>query len=188
MYHSMLQPRKYTLLFLLFFFFSWTSYLSAAMKDDMVVEKTMTVFSQIPGLTSQQLQTSRKAFQKMHYNSQRAVRKMSLLPGANFILSKKSWALLEQKQISFEQLLAFEAWTDLPGATMPMALQTLSVIRKLRREAVKTFKAALGLQGLHADLALQMISRINALKDANKLAAHGLFSVQGMGFKQAWAS
>jgi hypothetical protein len=187
MYSSQRTAFAVSLTFCLFFSFSLPLGTLAARREsgDIVLEKTMADFSTIPGLTRQELEYGRKSFRKMNYNSHRITRKISVLPGANFAMCKQVWDALENDRISYDQILAFEQWTELSGATMPLAIQVLAAIKSLNREGVKTFRPFLGIGRLHADDALLVIPRINAMESANKLAARKMFGVKRIGVRQA---
>jgi hypothetical protein len=153
--------------------------------DDVIVQNTVTVFFKIPGLTPHEREQGKRMIQRMDYNSQRIIRKISQLPGANFVLSQQAWEVLQQKDLAFEQVLAFEQWAALRGATMPKALEVLSAIKAMNREQLRTFRASLAMRGMQADLALRLIAVLRNLDEANILAVRGLFSVRGMDAKEA---
>ncbi|MCI5121250.1 MAG: hypothetical protein D3908_08690, partial [Candidatus Electrothrix sp. AUS4] len=88
------QPKKiriftlhFTLFITLFFsfpFFSKNIQPVQAASSDVVVKKTMTSFSKIPGLTEDELEYGRQVIEQINYNSQRITRQISILPGASF--------------------------------------------------------------------------------------------------------
>ena len=171
---------------LLFLFLLNSSSLAAEQaSDDVIVQNTVTVFSQIPGLSPQEREQGRRMIQGMDYNSQRIIRKISQLPEANFVLSQQAWEVLQQKDLSFEQVLAFEQWASLRGATMPKALEVLASLKAMHREALRTFRASLTMRGMQADAALRLVAVLRDLDEANILAVRGLFSVRGMDAKEA---
>ncbi|XOF34828.1 MAG: hypothetical protein ACL93V_05945 [Candidatus Electrothrix sp. YB6] len=158
---------------------------AAAESKDVVVEKTMANFSQIPGLTREELDYGRKVIEKLDYNSQRITRKISLLPGVNFDLCRQVWDALVQEGTSYEQILAFEEWTKLQGATMPLAVQVLAEIRNLRRDDVKSLRAFLKIRRQSADTVLSLFPRLKELDSPNNMAARKMFAVRGMTVQQA---
>ncbi|MDU9048805.1 MAG: hypothetical protein Q3M30_08125 [Candidatus Electrothrix sp. Rat3] len=145
----------------------------------------MTSFSKIPGLTKRELEYGRQIIQQMNYNSQRITRQISLLPGANFDQCKAIWDKLESKNASFDQILAFEEWVKLPGATMPLAVQILATIRDLTREEVKCLRAFLGISKQRADAILSLIPPIVAMEPSGNFAARKMFAVRGITTEQA---
>ena len=148
--------------------------------NDIVVQNTYAAFAKIPGLTAQELDYGKKLIKGMDYNAQRVVRRFSVLPGASFNLCGPVLADLAENKISFEQLLAFEQWTALPGATMPQAAALLPGLRAMRREALKTFRACVSMIGIDASLALRLIPQLNAMNDDSSLTARQLFAIRGM--------
>ena len=152
---------------------------------DIVAKKTMMSFSRILGLTERELEYGRQVIEQMNYNSQRITRQISLLPGANFAQCKEIWEELESKNASYDQILAFEEWTKLPGATMPLAVQVLKTIRDLTREEVKCLRAFLGISRQRADAILSLIPPIVEMKPSGNFAARKLFAVRGITVEQA---
>ncbi|MCI5210456.1 MAG: hypothetical protein D3910_17085, partial [Candidatus Electrothrix sp. ATG2] len=153
--------------------------------SEIVVKKTMTSFSKIPGLTDRELEYGRQVIEQMDYNSQRITRQISLLPGANFDQCKVIWDELEHNNASYNQILAFEEWTKLPRATMPLAVQALQTIRDLTREEVKCLRAFLGIRRQEADAFLSLIPQIVAMEPSGNFAARKMFTVRGMTVDQA---
>lgn len=145
-----------------------------------VVEKTMTSFSQIPGLTEQELEYGRQVIEQMNYNSQRITRRISVLPGANFTQCRDIWRELKGKSASYNQILAFEEWTRLPGATMSLAVQVLRTIKGLTREEVKCLRAFLKVSDQQADAILALVPQIVPMKPSGNFAARKMFAVQGL--------
>ncbi len=147
---------------------------------DVVLHNTLTAFAQIPNLMPQELEYGRNAIKGLDYNAQRAVRRFSLLPGANFTQVRLLLADLAQHRISFEQLLAFEQWSQLNGATMPQAAEALPALRAVSREGLKTFRACISMNGMNAGLALRLLPQLNTISDDSSLAVRRLFAVRGM--------
>ncbi|RUM79705.1 MAG: hypothetical protein DSZ14_03325, partial [Candidatus Thioglobus sp.] len=72
--------------------------------------------------------------------------------------------------LSYEQMLAFEQWADLHGATMELAITALPEIKSLNYEAGKSFRAYLGITGIKPNFALKSIPLLTSLEDANNKA------------------
>ncbi|WP_420209311.1 hypothetical protein [Candidatus Electronema sp. JC] len=151
---------------------------------DAVLRNTLAAFARIPNLTPQELEYGRSALKNLDYNAQRAARRFSLLPGASFAQSRPLLADLAQHRLSFEQLLAFEEWSQLNGATMQQAAEALPALRAVSREGLKTFRACISMNGMSAALALQLLPQLNAISDDSSLAVRRLFAVRGMEVRQ----
>lgn len=151
---------------------------------DAVLHNTLAAFAQIPNLTPQELEYGRNAIKGLDYNAQRAVRRLSLLAGASFGQGRLLLADLAQHRLSFEQLLAFEEWSQLSGATMQQAAAALPALRAARREGLKTFRACISMNGMNAGLALSLLPQLNAMSDDSSVAVRRLFAVRGMEVKQ----
>ncbi|CAK8717399.1 MAG: hypothetical protein CDV28_10164 [Candidatus Electronema aureum] len=156
--------------------------------NDVVLQNTFAAFARISGLMPQELAYGSNVIKGLDYNAQRAVRRFSLLPGANFAQSRVLLTDLAQNKISFEQLLAFEQWSALSGATMPQAAHVLPGLRAMRREALKTFRACISMSGMNSGLALQLIPQLNTMNDDSSLTARQLFAIQGMDVHRGLAS
>ncbi|MCI5130981.1 MAG: hypothetical protein D3904_05520, partial [Candidatus Electrothrix sp. EH2] len=145
-----------------------------------MVEKTMTSFSQIPGLTEQELEYGRQVIEQMDYNSQRITRRISMLPGANFTQCRDIWRELKGENVSYNKILAFEEWTRLPGAGMSLAVQVLRTIKGLTREEVKCLRAFLKVSDQRADAILALVPKIVPMKASGNFAARKMFTIRGL--------
>ena len=157
----------------------------AAASRDVSFRRTVEAFVEVPCLTSDELAYGKQVLRGLDYNSKRAVRQLSLLPGTDFESSKKAWGLLLSLHLSYEQLLIFEDWADLEGATMEQALQLLPKIKTMRYEAGKSFRAYIKLPNIRPSFALRVIPILTTLDDAKNKAAEGLFSIEDMEAKGA---
>ena len=147
--------------------------------------RTVEAFIQIPCMSCEQVEYGKEIIRGLDYNSQRIFRKMSLLPGANFALSKKAWDSLLRLHLSFEQMLTFEEWADLHGTTMELSIRALPEIKSLNYEAGKSFRAYLEISGIKPNFALKTIPLLTSLTDANNRAIQGFFSVGDMDAEKA---
>ena len=143
-------------------------------------KNTVEAFVQIPCMTCEQVDYGKQVIRGLDYNSQRIFRKMSLLKGASFAMSQRAWDALIRLHLSYEQMLAFENWADLHGATMELAITALPEIKSLNYEAGKSFRAYLGISGIKPNFALKSIPLLTSLEDANNKAVQGFFSVGDM--------
>lgn len=158
---------------------------AASLTGDATWKNTVEAFVQIPCLNSQQEAYGKEILRGLNYNSQRIFRKMSLLPGANFTLSKRAWDDLIRLQLTYEQMLAFEEWADLPGTTMEMSIESLPEILRLDYDAGKAFRAYISVSGIKPSLALKTIPLLTNLEDANNRAAQQFFLIGDMDAREA---
>ncbi len=180
--------RSVSVLFLLFFchiVIPLSAQTASTASNKIVVQKTMASFSQIPSLTAQELEYGRQIIEEMNYNSQRITRRISLLPGANFAQCEEIWHALENKKVSYDQILAFDEWTRLPDVTMPLAVEVLKAIRDLTREEVKCLRTFLTIADQRADAILLLIPRIVAMEPSGNFAARKMFKVRELTVDQA---
>ena len=117
-------------------------------------KNTVEAFVRIPCMTCDQVDYGKQVIRGLDYNSQRIFRKMSLLKDANFASSQRAWDALVRLHLSYEQMLAFEDWADLHGATMKIGLTALPAIKSLNYEAGKSFRAYLKISGIKPYFAL----------------------------------
>jgi len=148
-------------------------------------KKTVEAFIRIPCMSCEQVEYGKNVIRGLDYNSQRIFRKMSLLPGADFTLSKQAWAALFRLHLSFEQMRAFEEWTDLHGTSMKLAIDAVPEIKTLDYEAGKSFRAYLAISGMRPNFALKSIPLLTSLPDANNRAVQGFFSIGNMDPQEA---
>ncbi len=175
------QHRKYFVPFflLLLLFFALPAAMATGSHEliDASARKTFRIYRTIPCLTYKQLEYGRDIIQGLEYNSQRIFRKLCLLPGINFSTCNQAWELLLATRLSYEQVLAFEQWSDLPGVDLTLALQALPQIQQLSYEAGRAFRAYLALPDISPRNALRTIPLLNGLKGVNKRAVQGLMTI-----------
>ncbi len=140
--------------------------------------KTLALYGSIPCLTRDQFDYGREIIRGLDYNSQRIFRKICLLPGITFATSMQSWRVLLKTHLSFEQVLAFEEWSDLDGVDLPLALQALPQLADLSYETGRAFRSYLELPDISPRHSLKTIPLLNGLKDVNKRAVQGLITIQ----------
>jgi len=153
--------------------------------DDTSLQRTFELFQDVPSLTGDQLAFGREVITGLNYNSMRAFRKMCVMPGIDFKKSKQAWASLIELDLSYEQILAFEKWSELEGVTANLALSALPEIKSLDYEAGKSFRRYCSLPKITPDHALKTIPLLTRLDDAQNRAIQALFAIQGARAEQA---
>jgi hypothetical protein len=147
---------------------------------DASARKTFRVYRTLPCLTRAQLDYGRDIIRGLEYNDQRIFRRFCRMDGFDFSLSKKTWQALLATTLSYEQVLAFEQWSELKEVTPQLAIQALSEIEQLSYEASRAFRAYLELDDISPRHALRTIPLLNGLKSVNKRAVQGLLTIQDM--------
>ena len=147
--------------------------------------KTVEAFIQIPCMNCDQVDYGKEIIRGLDYNSQRIFRKMSLMEGATFKGSARAWEDLIRLHLSYEQMLTFEDWADLGGASMELAISALPEIKSLNYEAGKSFRAYLALEGIKPNFALKTIPLLTRFDDANNRAVQSFFAVGNMNAQEA---
>ena len=147
---------------------------------DASARKTFRVYRALPCLTRPQLDYGRDIIRGLEYNDQRIFRRFCRLDEFNFSLCKKTWKALLATHLSYEQVLAFEQWSELKQVTPQLAIQALSEIEQLSYEASRAFRSYLDLADISPANALRTIPLLNGLKSVNKRAVQGLLTIQDM--------
>ncbi len=148
--------------------------------DEVSARQTLSLYQNIPGLTSQQKEYGTTAIRKMHYNSQRILRKLCVLPGMNFEHARGVIELLGRERLNFEQVQAFEALANLGTLDINQGLAGLNATKSMDYDSCRSFRSFLGVQGVSAAQALGTISQLSNMDSANNRAAQAFFAVKGM--------
>lgn len=143
-------------------------------------QQTISIFQNVPGLTSQQLEYGRAAIPKLHYNAQRILRKICELDGVTFEHAKQTIDLLSRERFTFEQVQTFEAFASLDTVDVKLGMDSLATVKSMGFQAGRAFRSYVSMPGVTANVALPMISTLNNLDDANNRAAQALFAIRGM--------
>ena len=143
-------------------------------------QQTISIFQNIPGLTSQQLEYGRTAIPKLHYNAQRILRKICELDGVTFEHAKQTIDLLSRERFTFEQVQTFEAFASLDTVDVKLGMSSLATVKSMGFQAGRAFRSYVVMPGVTANVAMPMISTLNNLDDANNRAAQAFFAIKGM--------
>ena len=147
--------------------------------------KTYELYKDVPCLSEDELEYGREIITGLSYNSKRIFRQMCQMPGIDFENSKKAWESLLSLQLSYEQVLSFELWSELGGVTIELALTALPEIQSLSYEAGKSFRRYCSLPRITPDHALKTIPLLNRLDDAQNQAVQRLFAIEDINAEQA---
>ncbi|MBM9536809.1 hypothetical protein [Desulfobulbus alkaliphilus] len=145
--------------------------------DEFSRQQTISLYEQIPGLTRDQVAYGHTAIRAMHYNAQRIFRKICAMEGVTFQQAREAAELLTQERFTFEQVLAFEALSDLGPLPIDLGLTGLAAVQTLRFETSRSFRAYLGVQGVAPAQAITVIAQLNGLSDAHNRAAQALYAI-----------
>jgi len=147
--------------------------------------KTYELYKDVPCLSEDELEYGREIITGLSYNSKRIFRQMCQMPGIDFENSKKAWESLFSLQLSYEQVLSFELWSEMGGITIELALTALPEIRSLSYEAGKSFRRYCSLPRITPSHALKTIPLLNRLDDAQNRAVQRLFAIEDINAEQA---
>jgi hypothetical protein len=143
-------------------------------------QRTYELYQAIPCLTPEELEFGAQVILGLDYNSKRVFRRMCRMEGIDFDKSKAAWSTLLTLQLSYEQVLCFEAWSEIGGMDIDLALSALPDIKSLTYEAGRSFRQYCALPGISPAHALKTIPLLNRLNDAQNQAAQGLLAIRGI--------
>ena len=148
-------------------------------------QKTMEQYRDVPCLTEEELQYGSEVIAGLGYNSSRAFRRLCQMEGINFSKSIEAWSWLISQNLSYEQLLAFEDWSDLSTIDIDLGLKALTAISSLSYEAGIAFRNYCKLPRVTPEHALQAVSLLSRLNDAQSRALSQMLSLTGISAEQA---
>lgn len=148
--------------------------------DNVSTRKTMEIYRQSLCLTEDQMDFGCEVIRGLSYNDQRIFRRICRLPGIDFAAGRRAWEVLLQLNLSYEQVLAFEEWSDLGKIDITLALQALPEISTLSYESGRAFRSYLLLPGISPRYSLKTIPLLNGLGDVNNRAVQGFMSIKDM--------
>lgn len=153
--------------------------------DEVSWRQTISLYEKIPGLSDTQREYGHTAIRSMHYNSQRIFRKICAMPGVTFQQAKEAAELLNRERFTFEQVLAFEALSDLGPLDIELGLAGLAAVQTLSFESGRSFRAYLGVEGVAPGQAINTIPQLNGLSDAHNRAAQAFYAIHDLRVREA---
>ncbi|MBM9614351.1 hypothetical protein JWJ90_08615 [Desulfobulbus rhabdoformis] len=149
------------------------------------VQQTVGLYQKIPGLTSQQKALGATAIARLNYNGQRILRKICTVPGVDFDHASLMIERLQHERFTFEQVLTFEALTELAGMNIEQATASLTTVKQLSFDTGRAFRALLGVQGITLHQAMALIPTLNSMPSDHVRAARALFQIGDLRINQA---
>ena len=150
-------------------------------QDDASWKRTFELYRDVPGLTQQEIDFGAEAILGLDYNAKRVFRRMCLMEGIDFDKSREAWSALISHVLSYEQVLCFEAWSEISGIDIDLAIAALPQIQSLTYEAGKSFRQYCTLPRISPKHALNTIPLLIRLDDSRNRAVQGLLAVEGIG-------
>ncbi len=147
---------------------------------DTAWQQTVEEFRQVPCLTIDQIDFGKSAIRALDYNAMRVFRAFCLAPGIDFQQSRRALNELLRLRLTYEQVLAFEAWSGFAEVDVEKSFATLKAVTTLNYESSRAFVSFCELEGVSAALAFHTIPLLAKFPDAKILAARALFEVSGM--------
>lgn len=141
-------------------------------------QRTYELYREIPHLTPDELDFGAQVILGLDYNSKRVFRQMCRMRGIDFSKSREAWSALAPLGLSYEQVLCFEAWSEIGGIEIDLAISALPEIKSLTYEAGKSFRQYCTLPGISPNHALKTIPLLNRLDDSQNQAVQGLLAVR----------
>lgn len=138
---------------------------------------TIKIYKNVPCLSEDEYNYGKDVIKGLDYNSSRIFRKLCEFPDISFSKSKTAWSALLRYRLSYEQVLIFETWGNLPDVDIDVALTALPVIQSLSYETGKSFQRYCLIPKISAIHALNIIPLLQRLDDSGNRAAQALFSI-----------
>jgi hypothetical protein len=152
---------------------------------DTSFQRTFELFRDVPCLTADELEFGREVIAGLSYNSMRVFRKMCEMEDIDFARSKQAWATLIELDLSYEQTLTFEKWSDLEGATAELALTALPAIKSLNYEPSRSFRSYCSLPEISPENALSIVPLLTRFDDTQHGAIQAFLGIPGINAGQA---
>jgi len=143
------------------------------------VERTMEVLSKVPGVTAEQLASSRGIVEKLDYANMRVFRALCSLPDTTATEALKLLPALTGEPINYEHLLLFEQFCLLRGVDLPGALGALKEIKELDYVSVWAGVSLCRNSSLSPAQALSAILILREMNDPARWAAKAFFEISG---------
>jgi len=143
------------------------------------VERTLEVLSKVPGVTAEQLESSRGIIEKLDYTNMRVFRALCGLSDMSATEAIKLLPALTGEPINYEHLLLFEQFCLLKGVDLPGALNALEEIKELDYISVWAGVSLCRNSSLHPAQAMSAIRILREMNDPARWAAKAFFEING---------
>lgn len=143
------------------------------------VERTLEALSRVPGITAEQLESSREMVKTLDYTSMRVFRALCGLPDITAAEALRLLPGLAGEPINYEHLQLFEQFCALEGVTVAIALQALGEMKELDYVSVWAGVSLCRISALAPDQALAAIRMLRTMHDPARWAAKAFFEISG---------
>jgi hypothetical protein len=147
---------------------------------DSPTETTLAAFRQVDCMDDQRYRYHKDVIRALSYTRMRALRAFCTLEE---IYAEEAIETLERlvfAPLSFEQVLIFETFAGLDGATVAKSWQLLELTSELDFTTMQTVAAISEIEGIGADALIALVRQTRALDDRGRWAAKALFAVDGI--------
>jgi len=153
--------------------------LAATVMAGGAVERTLEVLGKVPGVTAEQLESSKPIVEKLDYTNMRVFRALCGLPDMTATEAFQLLPGLTGEPINYEHLLLFEQFCTLPGVDLPLALRALQEIKRLDYVSVWAGVSLCRNSSLQPAQALSAILMLREMNDPARWAAKAFFEING---------
>ena len=144
------------------------------------METTLAAFRGVDCMDDKRFNYYKDIIRSLSYTRMRALRAFCSLDEIYAHEVIDSLEKLVFAPLSFEQVLFFETFATLDGATVAKSWQLLELTSELDFTTMQTVAAIGGIEEINADMLINLVSQVRALDDQGRWAAKALFGVKGV--------
>ena len=144
------------------------------------METTLAAFRRVDCMDEERFNYHKDIIRSLSYTRMRALRAFCSLEE---IYAEEAIATLKRlvfAPLSFEQVLFFETFAALDGATVDKSWQLLELTSEFEFTAMQTLAAIGAIEGIDADELIALVHQTRALDDHGRWAAKALFGIEGI--------
>ena len=149
------------------------------------VDRTLVVFSQVTGVTPEQVEASRDQISSLDYSNLKVFRVLCTLPDMTGSEAVGLLAGLASDPFTYDHFQLFESFVALDGINLEIALQGLGVIRQLDFSSIWAANSLCAIPSVTPAQVLDAIATIRGLSDSGRWAARAFFEIKGQTGEQA---
>ncbi|MBT8330237.1 MAG: hypothetical protein KJN87_11065 [Desulfofustis sp.] len=147
---------------------------------DSPAQTTLAAFRQVDCMDDNRYNYYKEIIAALSYTRMRALRAFCSLDEIYAHEAIESLEKLVFAPLSFEQVLFFETFAALDGATVVKSWRLLELTAELDFTTMQTVAAIGGIEEINADMLIDLVRQVKALDGQGRWAAKALFGVEGV--------
>lgn len=149
------------------------------------LQRTMEAYSQIQGITTDQLKADQEQIKAFDYNNQLAIRALSSLQDITAAETPRILSFLSTEKISFDRAVLFEKFCQLDEMNLEVALKGFKKISEIDFKTLYAAEGVVQLSGLKAEQFFKEIDFISNFGGSGRWAITSLLQIEGMDAEHA---